>query len=50
MTIFDYALVDGTRDETIMVIKAKDPNKNILQQIADFYMKQFTSPQNDLAY
>lgn len=50
MTIFDYALVDGTRDETIMVIKAKDPNKNVLQQIADFYMKQFTSPQNDLAY
>lgn len=50
MTILDYALVDGTRDETIMVIKAKDPNKNILQQIADFYMKQFTSAQNDLAY
>lgn len=50
MTILDYALVDGTRDETIMVIKAKDSNKNILQQIADFYMKQFTSAQNDLAY
>ena len=50
MTILDYVLVDGTRDETIMVIKTKDPNKNILQQIADFYMKQFTSPQNDLAY
>lgn len=50
MTILDYALVDGTRDETIMVFKTKDPNKNILQQIADFYMKQFTSPQNDLAY
>lgn len=50
MTILDYALVDGTRDETIMVIKVKDSNKNILQQIADFYMKQFTSAQNDLAY
>ncbi|MBP6271328.1 MAG: hypothetical protein KA394_02195 [Fluviicola sp.] len=48
--LFDYLFIDGTRDETIMVIKAKDPNKNILQQIADFYMKQFTSAQNDLAY
>lgn len=49
-TIFDHVFVDGTRDETIMVLKAKDPYKNILQQIADFYMKQFTSVQNDLAY
>lgn len=48
--IFDYAIIDGTRDETIMVLKTNNASKNILQQIADFYTKQFTSPQNDLAY
>ncbi len=48
--LFDYLFIDGTRDETTMVIKAKNPNKNILQQITDFYMKMYLSGQNDLAY
>lgn len=50
MRVFDYFIVDGNRDETTMVIKAKDSSKNILQQITDFYMKMYLSGQNDLAY
>jgi hypothetical protein len=50
MRVFDYFIIDGNRDETTMVIKAKDSSKNILQQITDFYMKMYLSGQNDLAY
>ncbi len=50
MREFNYFIVDGNRDETTMVLKAKNPNKNILQQITDFYMKIYLSGQNDLAF
>lgn len=50
MREFDHFIIDGTRDETTIVLKSKNPNKNILQQITDFYMKMYLSGQNDLAY